>query len=155
MFRSILPALRVSIVSALVLVLASPAVADDGCMIVNGSASVVFDPVVGGFVGPVDLDGDGDADATSTAIVLSLVPTDDGTLHAVTTHTIVLTSGAVLTTLDHVVLSPSDTAGLYRLNSVLDIQSGASGKLTLHGDVHLLEGWAVVDVHGRVCALVA
>jgi hypothetical protein len=75
MFRSILPALRVSIVSALVLVLASPAVADDGCMIVNGSASVVFDPVVGGFVGPVDLDGDGDADATSTAIVLSLVPT--------------------------------------------------------------------------------
>jgi hypothetical protein len=155
MFRSISTALRVSLGSALVLVLASPAVADDVCMIVNGTGSVVFDPVVGGFVGPVDLDGDGDADATSTAIVLSLVPTEDGTLHAVTTHTIVLTSGAAFTTLDHAVLSPSDTAGLYRLNSVLDIQSGASGKLTLHGDIHLLEGWAVADVHGRVCGLAA
>ena len=152
MTRFIATMLRLSLVPAFLLVLASPAAADD-CTIVNGSGRVVFDPDLGGFVGPVDLDGDGETDATSTAFVLSLVPTEDGSLHAVTTHTFTLTSGGAFTTLDHAVLSPTDTAGLYRLNSVLDIQSGASGKLLLHGEIHLIEGWAEADVHGRVCGL--
>jgi hypothetical protein len=132
--------------------LSTPALADEGCVIVNGSGSVVFDPTVGGFVGPVDLDGDGAPDATSTAFVLSLEPSDDGTLHAVTTHRIVMMDGTSITTLDRAVLSPTDTAGLYRLNSDLTIVTGGSGKLRLHGDIHLIEGWAIADVHGRICA---
>jgi hypothetical protein len=153
MIRSLSTVLRLWLVPAFIFAMASPVAAADGCTIVNGSGAVVFDPVVGGFVGPIDLDGDGDADASSTAFVLSLVPAEDGTLHAVTTHTIELTSGAAFTTLDHAVLSPTDTTGLYRLNSVLNIQSGASGKLVLHGDIHLVEGWAEADVHGRICGL--
>jgi hypothetical protein len=131
--------------------LGGPAVAREGCVVVNGSGSVVFVPTVGGFVGPVDLDGDGDPDATSTAIVVSLEPSDDGTLHAVTTHSIVITGGTTITTLDRAVLSPTDTGGLYRLNSVLTIMTGGSGTLVLHGDIHLVEGWAIADVHGKIC----
>jgi hypothetical protein len=153
MTRSVVPAVRMLLVAALGLSFATPALAASDCVIVNGSGSVVFDPTVGGFVGPVDLDGDGLADATSTAFVFSLVPTDDGTLHAVTSHEIVLTGGATFTTIDRAVLSPSDTPGLYRLNSDLEIESGASGTLKLHGDIHLIEGWAEARVHGRICGL--
>jgi hypothetical protein len=129
------------------------AIAREDCSVVNGSASVVFDPAVGGFVGPVDLDADGAPDAISTATVLSIVPSEDGTLHAVTSHVVVLTSGATFTTLDRAILSPKDTPGLYRLNTDAPITSGASGKLKIHGEVHLIEGWAEVDVHGRICGL--
>ena len=92
MIRFIATMIRLSLVPAFLLVLASPAAAGD-CTIVDGSGRVVFDPDLGGFVGPVDLDGDGEADATSTAFVLSLVPTEDGSLHAVTRHTFALTRG--------------------------------------------------------------
>jgi hypothetical protein len=142
------------LISGILLMLGMPAaIAAKDCAVVNGSASVVFDPTVGGFVGPVDLDGDGAPDATSTATVLTIVPSEDGTLHAVTSHVVVLNSGAMFTTLDRAILSPSDTPGLYRLNTDAPITSGASGKLKIHGNVHLIEGWAELDVHGRICGL--
>jgi hypothetical protein len=130
--------------------LGAPAFAAEGCTIVNGHGRTLFDPSIGAFVGPIDLDGDGVLDATSSAFVLSMVPTDDGTLHAVTSHVIV-TGGVTITTLDRAVLSPTDTPGLYRLNTHLVVTDGGSGTLTLHGYVHLIEGWAEADIHGRIC----
>jgi hypothetical protein len=35
------------------------------------------------------------------------------------------------------------------------LATSAARKFKLHGDVHLIEGWAEVAVHGRICGLTA
>lgn len=84
-------------------------------------------------------------------------PGDDGTLHASTSHTFVLEDGSSFTTLDNAVLSPTDTPGLYNLNTRAAIVSGTGthtdscGRLSIHGTIDLINGEVVWRFTGRIC----
>ncbi len=82
--------------------------------------------------------------------------TEDGTLHATTSHTFVFADGT-FTTLDSAVLSPTDTQGVYRLNTRATISGGtenyanACGSLSIHGTIDLVSREVVWRFTGRVC----
>jgi hypothetical protein len=49
--------------------------------------------------------------------------------------------------------NPSSDAALWGLSSATVIATRLEPEERIHGDVHLIEGWAEVDVHGRICGL--
>ena len=83
--------------------------------------------------------------------------TEDGTLHATTSHTFDFGNGNSFTTLDRAVLSPTDTPGVYRLNTRATISGGtgiyanACGSLNIHGTINLFSGEVDWRFTGRVC----
>jgi hypothetical protein len=116
-------------------------------------------------VGPATFQGIASLDLDNTSVNVSVTTnllgpptaTEDGTLLAKTSHTFVFQDGSTLTTLDHAVLSPTDTPGLYNLNTRAAITGGtgtyedACGQLSLHGTVNFLSGEIEWSVTGRVC----
>lgn len=54
------------------------------------------------------------------------------------------------------VADPTDTPGLYILNGYMKIISGtgayegATGEMSVHGQIHLVEGWASFEIHGAI-----
>ncbi len=83
--------------------------------------------------------------------------TEDGTLHATTSHTFDFGNGDSITTLDRAVLSPTDTPGLYNLNTRATITGGtgnyanACSSLSIHGTINLISGQVDWRFTGRVC----
>jgi hypothetical protein len=83
-------------------------------------------------------------------------PAEDGLLHATGTHSFLFADGSSFTTLDEVLLIPTDTAGVYGLDGVLVITGGtgvlasATGNLSLIGNLDLLHGQVGVDTRGRI-----
>jgi hypothetical protein len=84
--------------------------------------------------------------------------TDDGTLHARTSHVFVFADGSSIVTLDNAVLSPTETPGLYNLSSRLEIIGGtgvyenACGSFTGGGgSINLIAGEAIWRFTGRIC----
>jgi len=116
-------------------------------------------------VGPATFQGIASLNLDNTSVNVSVTTnllgpptaTEDGTLLAKTSHTFVFQDGSTLTTLDHAVLSPTDTPGLYNLNTRAAITGGtgtyedACGQLSLHGTVNFLSGEIEWSVTGRVC----
>jgi hypothetical protein len=98
------------------------------------------------------------ADAAVTTNLLG-PPTasEDGTLHAATSHTFVFNDGRTFTTIDRAVLSPTDIPGIYRLNTIAAISAGsgdyaaACGQLSIHGTINLITGEVIWRFTGRVC----
>ena len=90
------------------------------------------------------------------ATLLEMSERDEGVLHAKVTHTFDFGDGNTFTTEDKAVMEPIDEFGLYTLNETLKIISGegdfedASGELHVHGQIHLIEGWVSVDIHGAI-----
>ncbi len=86
---------------------------------------------------------------------------DDGTLHAVTSHTFVFDDDdeSSITTIDKAVLEPLETPGWYRINSNMKIASGtgefdaARGRLHAHGEICLVPGSeeAIFTIRGTIC----
>lgn len=83
--------------------------------------------------------------------------TEDGTLHATTSHTFDFGNGSSFTTLDSAVLSPTETPGLYNLNTRATITGGtgqytdACGPLSIHGTINLASGQVIWRFTGRIC----
>ena len=83
--------------------------------------------------------------------------TEDGTLHATTSHAFDFGNGNSFTTLDRAVLSPTDTPGLYNLNTKATIAGGtgtyadACGSLNIHGTINLITGQVIWRFTGRIC----
>ena len=54
------------------------------------------------------------------------------------------------------VADPTDSPGLYILNGYMKIISGtgayegATGEMSVHGQIHLIEGWASFEIHGAI-----
>ena len=96
--------------------------------------------------------------ATVTTYLLGApTETEDGTLRATTSHTFVFADGSSFTTLDRAVLSPTDTPGLYNLNTRATITGGtgnyanACGSLSIHGTINLISGQVIWRFTGRIC----
>jgi hypothetical protein len=95
--------------------------------------------------------------AVTTTLLGAPTPTADGTLLASTSHTFVFPDGSTFTTIDRAVLSPTDTPGLYRLNTDAAIDGGtgayanACGDLSIHGTINLITGEVIWRFTGRVC----
>ena len=116
-------------------------------------------------VGPTTFQGIASLNINSTNIVVTVTTnllgpptaTEDGTLLATTSHTFVFQDGSSLTTLDHAVLSPTNTPGLYNLNTRAAITGGtgsyesACGQLSIHGTINLISGEVQWSVTGRIC----
>jgi hypothetical protein len=116
-------------------------------------------------VGPTTFQGTASLNINNTNIIVTVTTnllgpptaTEDGTLLATTSHTFVFQDGSSLTTLDHAVLSPTETPGLYNLNTRAAITAGAGiyenacGQLSIHGTINLINGEVQWDVTGRIC----
>ena len=113
----------------------------------------------------------GSFSATSTATLLEQTQGGDGAIRATTSHVFEINDGSTngdgqcaagencFTTLDRAVLTPTDTPGLFRLNSHMAIVGGsgtyedACGKLVAHGFINFAAGPPTVEwrLSGRVC----
>jgi hypothetical protein len=110
----------------------------------------------------------GDLTATSTATLLEQRVTEDGTIQATTSHVFEIDGNGdgicgadedCFTTLDRAILSPTDSLGLFRLNSHLAIVSGegvyanACGKLVVHGFINFGVAPPTLEwrLTGRIC----
>ena len=95
--------------------------------------------------------------AVTTVLLGPPTATPDGTLLAVTSHNFVFPDGSTFTTIDRAVLSPTDTPGLYRLNTDAAIDGGtgtyakACGSLSVHGSINLISGEVIWRFSGRIC----
>ena len=110
------------------------------------------------FQGTAEVRINGETVTANVTTVLLGAPTvtEDGTLHAATSHTFVFADGSSFVTLDSAVLSPMDVPGVYRLNTraaILDgtgIYAGANGSLNIHGTINLSSGVVDWRFDGRV-----
>ena len=116
-------------------------------------------------VGPATFQGIANLNLNNTDVIVTVTTnllglptaTEDGTLLATTSHTFVFQDGGSLTTLDHAVLSPTSTPGLYNLNVRASITGGtgtyqdACGQLSIHGTINFLSGEVQWSVTGRIC----
>lgn len=158
-------------VMALTVVLTPAHAAAPACAPVAGfGETAVVDPKCGGvFVGMgiISIAGEEFDVALETVLLGEPVEGDDGTLHAVTSHTVVFNDEDSFTTIDRAVLEPVGPPGLFRLNSSMQIMSGtgvfedARGRLHAHGHVDFFDevngigfpcfGEASFDIRGVVC----
>lgn len=141
-----------------VMVFASGAQAKSDCDKVSGTGHTFA-------IGPATFQGIASLDLNNNNIIVTVTTnllgpptaTEDGTLLATTSHTFVFQDGSSLTTLDHAVLSPTDTPGLYNLNTRAAVTGGtgtyedACGQLSIHGTINLISGEIQWSVTGRIC----
>ena len=132
--------------------------------------TAVVDPKCGGVfvgMGTISIAGEPFDVALETVLLGEPVEGDDGTLHAVTSHTFTFDGGDSFTTIDKAVLVSAGAPGLFKLNSTMEIVSGtgvfedARGRLHAHGHVDLFDedngiefpffGEASFDIRGVVC----
>ncbi|MHC4309655.1 MAG: hypothetical protein ACYS3N_09675 [Planctomycetota bacterium] len=95
-------------------------------------------------------------------VVVTLGPprySDEGVLHATSSHIFYFGSGNSFTTEDKVIGDPTSTPGLLRLNETLRIVSGAgifagaTGNLTVHGSlefISLTDAEVTYDIRGSI-----
>jgi hypothetical protein len=110
------------------------------------------------FQGTAEVQVNGSTVTANVTTVLLGPPTltEDGTLQAATSHTFVFPDGSSFVTLDRAVLSPTETPGVYRLNTRAAILGGtgiyadASGSLSIHGTINLISGEVDWRFEGRV-----
>jgi hypothetical protein len=110
------------------------------------------------FQGTASIDNGGQTVSASVTTNLLGPPTatEDGTLHATTSHTFVFSDESSFTTIDRAVLSPTDKPGLYRLNTNATISAGigryenAYRGLSIHGTINLITGEVVWRFTGRI-----
>jgi hypothetical protein len=143
-------------------------------LVVLGSALAkpARDPVVGsgwadaymdlGYaVGEVNLAIRGVPQPQATVVVTLGPPrfSDEGVLHATSSHIFYFGSGNSFTTEDKVIGDPTSTPGLYRLNETLRVVSGAgiftgaTGNLTVHGSleyISLTDALVTYDIRGSI-----
>ncbi|HVE57651.1 MAG TPA: hypothetical protein VNB22_12530 [Pyrinomonadaceae bacterium] len=105
----------------------------------------------------VKINGQTQNAAVTTYLLGAPTTAEDGTLKATTSHTFVFADGSSLTTLDRAVLSPTETPGLYNLNTQATITGGtgiyanACGSLNIHGTINLITGQVDWRFTGRIC----
>ena len=133
------------------------------CQRVYGDGLTFQDTPFGPFVGTAELNL-GDAEA----VVALLGPPDekpDGTLHVVTSHAFDLGDSGGLVTIDKAILAPTETPGLYNLNTRAKICAtpdcagetvngpAPCGRLSVHGTINFGTFPAEADwrVNGKVC----
>lgn len=110
------------------------------------------------FQGTAVVDFNGQIENAAVTVVMLGPPraTEDGTLHAETSHTFAFNGGSLIT-LDNAVLSPTSTPGVYNLNIRSKIVEGigdfdgTGGFLSIHGIIDLINGTASWSFKGRVC----
>jgi hypothetical protein len=92
-----------------------------------------------------------------TNVLAAPVVGEDGTLRTATSHRFVFGDGSFFVTMDTAVLSPTEIAGVYNLNTRAAIAEGggsyenACARLSLHGSINLVAPEAEWRVTGRVC----
>ena len=129
--------------------------AKPGCANVKGTGNTQA-IAEGAFQGTADF-GQNQTATVTTYLLGAPTASDDGTLHAVTSHTFTFADGSSFTTLDRAVLSPTETPGLYNLNTKATITNGtgnyanACGSLNIHGTINLVTGQVVWRFTGKVC----
>jgi len=112
----------------------------------------------GEFLGMAEVQANGVGRWAQVTQQLSIpeTPAEDGLLHATGTHVFLFADGSSFTTLDEVLLTPTDTEGVYGLDGALVITGGtgvlasATGHLSLIGNLDLLHGQVGVDTRGRI-----
>ncbi|MEO8041621.1 MAG: hypothetical protein ABI646_03325 [Acidobacteriota bacterium] len=141
------------------ILISAPSVdAKDGCNRVSGTGNT-FATGPTTFQGTALLRIDGRLETVSVTTNLLGPPKvgDDGTLLAHTSHTFVFDDGSSFTTLDNAVLSPTDTSGLYNLNTRAAIIQGtgsfenAFGILSIHGTINFISGEVIWRFKGQLC----
>ena len=148
----------ISLVLCGLLLFTTAAQAKPDCAKVKGTGNTAA-VAQGVFQGTAAVDSNGQTQNVSVTTYLLGPPTviEDGTLHATTSHTFGFADGSSFTTLDRAVLSPTDTPGVYRLNTKATISGGtgiyanACGSLNIHGTINLFSGEVDWRFTGRVC----
>lgn len=169
--------LRVAPLTACLLLLAltahAPAQAGkkSGCAKVKGTAEGTASGPATFVVTFTGTTGGEPVTAVSTATLIEQTQGGDGAIRATTSHVFEFNDGSgtidgqcgagenCFTTLDRAVLTPTETPGLFRLNSHLAIVSGsgayqdACGKLVAHGFINFAAAVPTVEwkLNGRVC----
>jgi hypothetical protein len=137
------------------LLFTNAAQANPDCAKVKGTGNTAA-IAQGVFQGTANFDQNRTATVT-TYLLGAPTETEDGTLRATTSHTFVFADGSSFTTLDRAVLSPTDTPGLYNLNTKATVSSGlgnyanACGSLAIHGTINLVSGQVIWRFNGRIC----
>jgi len=105
----------------------------------------------------VNINGSTRSASVTTSLLGPPKETEDGTLLAATSHNFVFDDGSSITTIDTTVLSPTDTPGLYNLNSRAAINEGsgsyelACGSLSIHGTINFANGEVIWRFTGKIC----
>lgn len=141
------------------LVLAGQCWAGD-CLHVVSEATGTSDSPLGQYSGTATVTIDGQsivAEVTATPTAAS-GPTEDGTLHLETvTQFYFAVLDSWLDTIETIVLSPTDEAGVYRVNSRMIITGGTGqfsesfGKLLPHGYITFINPEFEVVAKGKIC----
>jgi len=141
---------------ALLIVLGSALAESEGDS-VTGSGSVTATPE-GTFVGNATLSIEGEKfEGLVTVTPLAPPEPQDGGLYfPVVEHVFDFGDDNTLTTIGAEFAKPTDQPGLSILDGDMNITNGtgdfddASGEMSAHGQIHLVEGWASFKVNGRI-----
>jgi len=128
--------------------------------LVTAKGSPRMDPVAGGgetwAISPYEFAGGGQIiirdqqyEFSAYTVVMDIRPGDDGTLHVRTSHTFRFGEYMIVTD-DEAVADPTDTPGLYVLNSNMQVITGGRGRLHAHGFIDLLAGHTSFELRGAV-----
>lgn len=143
----------------LLLSAASLAGANNDCYQVISNAHGAADIPFVHYSGAADVEFDGQVYVADVTVeIQEMTATDDGTYHleAKTTFTFAAL-GSTIETWETAVLSPTDEAGVYRVNSRMIINDGTGGfdgvfgKLLPHGYISFIDQEFSVVAKGKAC----
>jgi hypothetical protein len=142
---------------ALLIVLGT-AIADSEGDSVTGSGSVTATSE-GTFVGPVTLSIEGEKFEGLVTVIpaggMSQRP-DGGWDFPGVIHQFIFEEGGGFNTLGDEIAKPTGQPGLYILDGYMNVTGGtgaflgASGEMNVHGQIHLVEGWASFKINGTI-----
>ena len=149
----------ITVLSLAVLIVISTALAGTAGDPVSGSGEALANMATGQAIGSATLVVRG-VELSATVVVQLGIPSfsDEGVLHAESSHMFTFANGTI-TTSDKVVGEPVNEFGLFALNEKLTIVSGtgafdgASGNLTVHGQMQFIsqiEALVSYDVRGVI-----
>ncbi|MHC4144267.1 MAG: hypothetical protein ACYSUD_05755 [Planctomycetota bacterium] len=140
------------------LVVLGTALAESEGDTVTGSGSVTATQV-GTFEGTATLSIEGEKFGGSVTVtpLAAPKPKDGGLYFPVVEHLFDFGDDNTLTTIGAEFAKPTDQLGLSILSGDMNITGGtgdfleASGEMNVHGQIHLIEGWASFKVNGTIC----
>jgi len=147
----------IPILALALLVVLDTALADSEGDSVTGSGSVNATPA-GIFEGTATISIEGEKFEGSVTVtpMSSPEPKDGGLYFPVIEHVFDFGDDNTFTTYGDEFAKPTDQPGLSILDGYMNIDSGtgdfdgASGEMSVHGKIHLFEGWASFKVNGRI-----
>jgi hypothetical protein len=147
----------IPILAVALLIVLGTALADSEGNSVTGSGSVASTSA-GIFEGAATLSIEGEKFEGSVTVTPMEIPEpkDGGLYFPLVEHVFDFGNDNTLTTYGDEFAKPTDQPGLSILDGCMNIDSGtgdfdgASGEMSVHGKIHLIEGWASFKVNGTI-----